>query len=121
MSFNCVDGGKLQCMTSSKLHCENVVCDLHFALMKSGQLMHSMGRYFKVLDGFACAVKGCCRFFGTEGYCDLTKDSEFTNIRTEPVCGRQHEPEAMYIQRTSDYLQWVCPVCRAAVPYSREP
>jgi len=79
-----------------------------------------MGSCVKWLNGFACAVNGCGRFLAIiHGYCDLTADSEFTNIRTEPACSSQHEPQAMYIQRTPGSLQWVCPVCNAAAPFSR--
>ncbi len=69
---------------------ENVVCDLHLTDMRSVQVRHGMGVVTKVVDGFACTVKGCARFFGTEGYSDLTENSEFTNIRTEPCFSSQH-------------------------------
>jgi hypothetical protein len=106
-------------MAPQELHYENVVCDVHLADMRFGRVRYGMGSCFKLLDGFACAVNGCIRFFGTQGYCDLTKDGEFTSIRTEPACSSQHEPQAMYIQRTSGSLQWVCPVCTAVAPFSR--
>jgi len=101
-------------------HCANVVCDLHKTDMRFVQVRHGMGIITKVLDGFACSMKGCVRFFGTEGYSDLTKKSEFTNIRTEPSCSNQHEAQPMYIQRTPDCLRWVCPICEAVKPFSKE-
>jgi hypothetical protein len=104
-------------MTPKEKHCENVVCDVHLTDMRFGQLRHGMGLVTKVLDGFACALDGCGRFFGTEGYCDLTEDSEFTNPGTQPCCPNQHQSERMYIQRKPDHLQWVCPVCNAVRPY----
>jgi hypothetical protein len=100
-------------------YCENVVCDLHLTDMRSVQVRHGMRVVTKVLDGFACTVKGCTRFFGTEGYSDLTADSEFTDIRAEPSCSNQHEAKPMYIQRRSDCLLWVCPVCNAVAPFLR--
>jgi hypothetical protein len=76
-----------------------------------------MGVITKVLNGFRCSVVGCTRFFGTEGYSDLTEDSEFANIRTEPTCSSQHDCQPMYIQRTPVCLQWVCPACRRSAPF----
>ena len=104
-------------MTPSEKHYENVVCDLHLTDMRSVRVRHGMGMVTKVHEGFACTLDGCARFFGTKGYGDLTEDSEFTNFRTEPCCSSQHESERMYIRRTSDRLQWVCPVCNAAGAY----
>jgi hypothetical protein len=102
------------------MRCENVVCDVHLADMSPVRVTHGMGLYTKLLEGFAkCPVDGCTRFFGTEGYCDLTKDGDFTNIRTEPCCSSQHEPQPMSIQRTADRLHWSCPLCRARAPFSR--
>jgi len=93
---------------------QNVVCDVHLADMKSVKLIHPTGALHKLREGFAaCPANGCDRFFGTEGYCDLTTDSEFASIRTEPCCSSQHQPVPMYIQRTTDRLQWVCPLCYA--------
>jgi hypothetical protein len=105
-------------MTPIEKRCQNVLCDLHLTDMRSVQVKHGMGLVTKVLDGFACSSGGCTRFFGTEGYGNLRKDSEFTNIRTEPCCSNQHESEGMYIQRARDRLQWVCPVCNAVTPFS---
>jgi hypothetical protein len=97
--------------------CEDVVCDLHVTDMRFVHVRHGMGLVTKALDGFACTTSGCIRFFGTEGYCDLTKDSEFINVRTEPSCSSQHKSERMYIQRKSGRLRWVCPVCNSTSPY----
>lgn len=69
-----------------------------------------MGLVTRVLDGFNCSVTGCIRFFGTEGYCELTEGSTFTNIRTEPCCSAKHQREAMYIQRPPEGLRWACTV-----------
>jgi len=102
------------------MHCENVVCDVHLTDMKSMRVMQGMGIAAKVLDGFGhCPVSGCGRFFGTEGYCDLTNSSEFAKIRKEPTCSTRHERTPMYIQRTPDCLQWVCPMCSAVTPFCR--
>jgi hypothetical protein len=107
-------------MTQAKRHCENVVCDVHLADMRPVRVTRGMGLYTRLLEGFAkCPVGGCTRFFGTEGYCDLTTDSDFANVRTASYCFNKHESQPMYIQRTPDYLQWVCPVCNAVVPFPR--
>jgi hypothetical protein len=100
--------------------CEDVVCDLHVTDMRFVHVRHGMGLMTKALDGFACTASGCNRFFGTEGYCDLTKDSEFINVRTEPSCSSQHKSERMYIQRKSGRLHWICPVCNSTKPHDKD-
>lgn len=100
-----------------KPHCENVVCDVHLTDMKFVHVRHGKGVLTLAHDGFLCSSEGCSRFFGVEGYADLTKDSDFANIRPEPSCSSQHESHRMYIQRTADGLLWVCPVCNADRPY----
>jgi hypothetical protein len=104
----------------TEMRCENVVCDAHLADMRPVKVKHGMHLYASLLEGFArCPVGACTRFFGAEGYCDLTRDGDFTNIRTEPYCSIQHEPQPMYIQRAPDRLQWVCPICKAVAPFHR--
>jgi hypothetical protein len=100
------------------MHYENVVCDFHHLDMVAVQVKRDIGLLTKVLDGHAnCAVSGCNRFFGTEGYCDLTERGEFVNVRKEPVCSTGHESIPMYLQRTPERLRWVCPVCNAEGPH----
>ena len=55
-------------MAPKELHYENVACDVHLADMRFRQVGYGMGSCFKLLDGFACAVNGCIRFLGTQGY-----------------------------------------------------
>jgi hypothetical protein len=57
------------------------------------------------------------RIFGTEGYCDLTEKSAFTNVRSGPRCSRMHEEQSMYIQRKSEGFQWVCPACDSVAEF----
>lgn len=104
-------------MNSFPGHCEGVVCDVHLRNMRPVRVTQSMGMLTKTLEGFACSVAGCTRFFGTEGYSDLTKDSEFANVRTEPCCSKQHASERMYIQQKAGDFQWVCRICNAAVSH----
>ena len=92
-------------MTPNEKRCETLVCDVHLSDMRYVQVRHGLGLLTRVLDGFACTARGCTRFFGTEGYSDLTEDSEFTNVRTEPCCLNHHNSERMYIQQMSDCLQ----------------
>ena len=103
-------------MAPTKTDFENVVCDLHLADMRSVQLH----RGTEVIEGFGkCPVGGCTRFFGREGYCELTDKGGFARVRTEPTCSTGHEPQAMYLQRTPGRLQWVCPVCRSVTASRR--
>jgi len=98
--------------------CENVVCDVHRTDMRSVEVRHSMGVVTRVVEGFACSVAGCVRFFGTEGYNDLTDKSEFANIRSQPSCSRAQTADPMYIQRTKDGLRWVCSSCGYVTTFS---
>src|SRR5258708_14256342 len=102
-------------MTLPESSFENVVCDLHLTGMNFAKVGHG-GKLIKVHEGFACLVGGCTRFFGTDAYSDL-RDGEFANVRTELSCSSQHELQPMYIQRTADSLQRICPVCSAAAPF----
>ena len=107
-------------MFPTEMQCENVVCDVHLTDMRFVNVRHGMGIITKVRDGFAgCPVADCNRFFGTEGYCDLTEDSEFANIRTEPICPSEHEAKPMYIQRDGGSLRWVCAICKSTAPFQR--
>jgi hypothetical protein len=108
-------------MLKPKKLCENVVCDVHLSDMRPVVVVQGMGVMIaKRLEGFVCTVGGCIRFFGSEGYADLTKDSEFVNVRTEPCCSNHSdETQAMYIQRTLDGLRWACPACDANMAFDQ--
>jgi len=100
-------------MMPPEIYCENIVCDLHFTDMEPAEVWPGHGPVLKTISkGYQCTVKPCTRFFGTEGYSDLTEGGEFATVRTEPSWSRQHDVQPMYIQRTLYCLQWVCPVCR---------
>jgi hypothetical protein len=103
---------------NTEMHCDNVVCDVHLKDMTFATVRYSHGILITVKDGFAaCPVNGCNRFYGTEGYCDLTEDAEYSNVRLQPCCEAGHLSKPMYVQRTSQSLQWVCPICGATAPY----
>jgi len=105
---------------NSEWHCENVLCDVHLQDLWAVEVLHSLGVIHKLRVGFGkCPVSRCRRFFGTEGYCDLTSESEFANVRTDRWCPNQHEPTPMYIQRRADRLLWVCPLCQTEGRFPR--
>jgi hypothetical protein len=107
-------------MTPPEAHYENIVCDSHLTDMESVEVWTRHGPVLRERSkGYSCTLKHCTRFFGTEGYSDITEEGEFANIRTEPACSNQHDSQPMYIQRTSVCLRWVCPVCKSVAPFSK--
>jgi hypothetical protein len=107
-------------MMPPEISCENIVCDLHFTDMEPAEVRTRHGPVLKTVSkGYLCNVKPCTRFFGTEGYSDLTEDGEFVTIRTEPNCSSLHDAQPMYIQQKPDCLRWACPVCKAVARFSR--
>jgi hypothetical protein len=95
---------------------EDIVCDVHLADLEAVRVSHGIDKITTVLDGYACKVCGCVRFFGIQGYGDLA-DGAITNVRVEPRCSTRHDPKPMYVQRVEEGVRWICPVCGRITPH----
>ena len=91
-----------------------VLCDMHRGTeMERVIIHHGHGIISTAHRGFRCKVEGCKRFFGVQGYADLTDQLEIGNVLDGPDCP-QSPGFKMYLRKDappSGLIRWVCAKC----------